>query len=190
MTSPPTNRVWPMATRTQGNRSSGRCQRRATAIATGADSAIALNTGPARAPGMNRKAPSTAHPTSRYTSQILDFGRCSSVVDPISSSSRLAHGRLRRGELPVLLVLELEPLVQLAEHAAERVDLLVVVGGRDLDPEADLVLRDEWVRGHGDVDPAVEEVAAHRVDVPVVGEGDLDQRVARTVRRVDAESMQ
>ena len=73
------------------------------------------------------------------------------------------------------VVLEFETFVDLAQDLAQLVDLLVAVRGGDLDPEADLVLRDEGVRGHRHVDPAVEEVATDRVDVLVIRERNLDR---------------
>ena len=85
------------------------------------------------------------------------------------------------------VMLEFEAFVDLAEDLAQPVDLLVGVRGGDLDAEADLVLRHERIGRHRDVDPAGEEVAADRVDVLVIREGDLDERVAGLVRRVDVE---
>src|SRR5512134_3914411 len=51
---------------------------------------------------------------------------------------------------PGSAVEEPEPLVDLTEHLAEQVDLVVPVRGRDLDPEADLVPGHERVHRHGD----------------------------------------
>ena len=87
----------------------------------------------------------------------------------------------------VLVVLQVEAVVDLGEHRAEVLDLVVGVRGGHLDPEPDLVLGDEGVRGERHVDAAVEEVAADGVDVLVAGERHLDHRVAGLVRRVDVE---
>src|SRR5436190_15027263 len=82
----------------------------------------------------------------------------------------------RRAEL-----LELEALLQRGQDRDQLLDLVVPVRRGDLDPEAHLALRREGVRGHRHVDPVLEEVPANVVDLLVVRERDLDDRVTRGV---------
>ena len=114
------------------------------------------------------------------------------VAEPVGHRS-FAHSLLDPGGttcelLPAMVVmLEVEPRVEVGEHVAQVLDLVVAVGRGDLDPEADFVLRHQGVRGHRHVDAAVEEEATDLVDVLVAGERYLDHGVTRLVRRVDAE---
>jgi hypothetical protein len=66
-------------------------------------------------------------------------------------------------------------VVDLLEDEEEVVDLLGGVGGGQLDAEAGLLARHHRVGGEGDVDAAVEQVAADAVQVGRVGDGQLDQ---------------
>ena len=79
---------------------------------------------------------------------------------------------------------------ELLERGEQRVDLLVGVGGGQLHAEADLVLRDQRVGGERDVDAALEEEAADRVDLLVVAQRDLDDRQPGAVGRVDVQALE
>src|SRR5438270_145387 len=86
--------------------------------------------------------------------------------------------------------LEIEAVCELAEHVDEPLDLRLRVRRCDLNPEADLVSRNERIGGEGDVDAVLEEESADRVDVLAVTERDLDDRKAGVVRRVGAEPVE
>ena len=91
-----------------------------------------------------------------------------------SAGGRSPPGVLSRGsgyaERRRTRLTELEPLSQRAEDVDQVVDLFIRVGGRDLDPEANLVLRHQRVGRHRGVDPFVEQVAADLVDLVVIGQ--------------------
>src|SRR5437764_11955363 len=106
---------------------------------------------------------------------------------PLSARPRRAGSRARRGSehrwegpaascRPVARPgrLEVEAVDESAERLEQLLDLGVGVGRGDLDPEPDLVARNERIRGQGHVDSVVEEEAADGVDVAVTGQRDLD----------------
>jgi hypothetical protein len=73
--------------------------------------------------------------------------------------------------------LEFEGVRDLLEDAYQPADLLIGVGGRDLNAEANLALGHEGISGHRHVDTFVEQKAPDCIDVGVVGERDLDDPV-------------
>ena len=85
---------------------------------------------------------------------------------------------------------KIELVRELSEYLNELLDLGLRVRGRHLDPKTDLGLRDERVRGESDVDALVEEEAPCGIDVLVSGERYLDDRKARTIRGVDAQTIE
>src|SRR5262249_27120588 len=86
--------------------------------------------------------------------------------------------------------LKVEAVSELAEDVDEPLDLRLGVGCRDLDPEADLTPRNQWVGRERHVDPVLEQEAPHGANVLPVGERDLDDGEARRVRRVRAETVE
>src|SRR6266542_66727 len=65
---------------------------------------------------------------------------------------------------------------QLVEDGEQLVDLVVGVGGGDLQAEADLVAGHTRIERQRRVDAVVEQELAHPVEVVGVGERDLDDR--------------
>src|SRR5204862_1028168 len=94
------------------------------------------------------------------------------------------------GDGPVADALQLATADELLDRPDHSVDLSVCVRRGYLDAEANLGLRDERVGGERHVDPACEEEAPDRLDVTVVAQRDLDDRIAGTVRRPYAEPRQ
>src|SRR5262245_58734020 len=155
---------------------------------------------------------SSAHPRAVYTAALVGWDSSSrssswsaAAYSPASESastrpSPAATGPLAIGLAPRLpgpeqregmpLVLELEALVHLAQVLPPPVDLVVAVGGGELDAEADFFLGHERIRSHGHVDAAVEQEPADDVDVVAVRERDLDQRKPGLIWRVDGELVQ
>src|SRR4029079_19318311 len=80
--------------------------------------------------------------------------------------------------------LQVEAVCEPAEHVDELLDLRVGVRCGDLDPAADLVARDEWVRSQRHVDAVLEQEAPDRVDVLMAPQWNLDDREARAVGRM------
>jgi len=76
------------------------------------------------------------------------------------------------------------------EDLQEVIDLGDGVGGGQLDAEAGLLTGDDRVRGERHVDAAVEWVAADRVEIGCVRQGQLDQWQARGVGGGDAQLVQ
>src|SRR5439155_20229650 len=71
-----------------------------------------------------------------------------------------------------------------------RLELGVGVRRRDLNAEADLAARNEWIGGEGDVDAVLEEESPDRVDVVAVSEWGLDDRKTGVVRGMGAEPVE
>ena len=76
------------------------------------------------------------------------------------------------------------------EHVHQLVDLGVGVRSSRLDPEADLALRHERVRGERDVDAVVEEEATDIADLLVACERHFDHREPGAIRGVHAETVE
>src|SRR2546421_497353 len=92
----------------------------------------------------------------------------------------------QEGTYPIIDHLKAIADFQFVEHANKLVDLGVGVRCGHLDPEADVGAGDERIRGQGDVDPAREQEPPNVVDVVGIGQGNLDDRESRIVRRGDA----
>ena len=73
------------------------------------------------------------------------------------------------------------------DRRAQRIDLGVGVGRRQLDPEADVGLRHEREGCERHVDASVEQHPPDRVDPAMVSQRDLDDREPGAVRRVHSE---
>src|SRR5438034_3494161 len=192
MTSPATKNVWPSAIRYQGRRWVGLCSRAAIRITTGEESPIRLKSGPTRIACTNRYARVVTTPSARYTTQARCFIPVISATpgNALGRAPAAGHRTSLEHQLPVPFVLELEAIVDLPQHLAEEIDLLVTIGCRDLDPEPDLVFRDQGIGCHRHVDAPVEQVSADDVDVLVARQGDLDQGIPGSVRGVDVELTQ
>ena len=139
-------------------------------------------------------ADATAHHRARDT-----WRRCVDrfVVPSAFAANKLVAAGLPRERVEVLPNVLADPgepappgrgAVFVGRLAPEKgVDLLIGVRRRHLYPEADLVAGHQRVRRHRHIDPAVEQLPAHLVDVVRVGERDLDDRIAGAVRGGDPE---